>query len=334
MTESLSEKNTMPWIEEFRPQQLSQIISNDRIIDTLKEYVKKKFLPHLLLHGPSGTGKSSTIKACANQIYGENYDVMVLQINASKDRGIEVVRNKIRDFIITRSTFFEMKDDLFKLVILDEADAMTSDAQYMLRRLIEDNTMNARFCLICNKVKNIDPALQSRCTSFRFAPLSKTDIMNRIDEVAKIKKLNITQDGIDTIIDISKGDMRKVLNILQTTSMAYKKIDADNVTTCIGYPKKKDIDRIFEILMNDNCIDAEKKITKIKNDNGYSLLEIITELHKVLIKKYTEKKSQLTDDFMMSILIGLKNVETNLILCPTDHIQLAGIIGTFNLNKD
>lgn len=323
---------TLPWMEKYRPKTLNEIISNNHVIDTIKKYTEKKFIPHMLFYGPPGTGKTSTITACAREIYGDNFDVMVLEINASEERGIEIIRNKVKDFISSKSLFFGMIDDIFKLVILDEADSMTGDAQSMLRRLIEDNTLNARFCLLCNNVKNIDPAIQSRCTTFRFGLLNDEDIKGKIKYVAECEKVKVTEDGISTIIKIAKGDMRKVLNYLQSTSMAYPVVNGNNVSICMGYPKMKDIEEIYKILMKDSCSDATNKINKIKKDNGYSLLEITTEVHSYLIKKF------LADDKMPSsniidILRNIKNIEINLMSCPNEEVQLAGFVSVFVLNR-
>jgi len=323
---------TLPWIEKYRPQKLDDIISNKHIIDSIKKFTKNKFIPHMLFYGPSGTGKTSTITACAREIYDDNFDLMVLEINASEERGIEIIRNKVKDFISSKSYFSGMIDDIFKLVILDEADSMTADAQSMLRRLIEDNILNARFCLLCNNVKNIDPAIQSRCTTFRFGYLSDNDIKERIKYVANCEKIKVTDDGINTIIKIAKGDMRKVLNYLQSTSMAYPIVNSENVSICIGYPKLKDIEEIYKILTKDKLSDAIKKITKIKKDNGYYLLEIITEIHSYLLKKFLENDSIL-EKSVINILKNLKDIETNLMSCPNEDIQIAGFIGIFILNR-
>jgi replication factor C subunit 3/5 len=321
--------STLPWIEKFRPKTLDDIVSNESVIDSFKQYVSKKYLPHLLLHGSSGTGKTSTIYACARELYGENYDIMVLEINASEERGIEVIRGKVKNFVMNKNLFF-YKIDMFKLVILDEADAMTGDAQSMLRRLIEDYTGNARFCLICNKIKSIDPAIQSRCTNYKFSPLSDKDIRKRINFVAKEKNVDVTTDGIDTIIKIAKGDMRRVLNILQTTSMAYSVVNSDNVISCTGHPKPDHIMQIYKSLTTEKFVVALDFATKIKNDYGYSLLELITELHAMLINIFLKDES-LPAKRVMSIVKKLKNIELNLMSCPGDNIQMAAIIGAFYL---
>ncbi|GMI10300.1 hypothetical protein TrRE_jg11793 [Triparma retinervis] len=154
----------LPWVEKYRPSSLTDLVAHEEIISVLTKLIESDKLPHLLLYGPPGTGKTSTIIAMAKKMYGEKkYKGMVLELNASDERGIDVVRNQIREFAGTRQLFSSGT----KLILLDECDAMTSDAQFALRRIIEKYSTSTRFCLICNYVSKIIPALQSRCTRFR-----------------------------------------------------------------------------------------------------------------------------------------------------------------------
>ena len=166
----------LPWIEKYRPNKLNDIISQKEIVHSLRIYFKNVSFPNLLFYGMSGCGKTSTIMACAKELYKDKYPYMVLELNASDDRGIDIVRNKITQFVLSKSL---VSMNAIKLVILDEADAMTIDAQVILRKIIEVYIANARFCLICNNIQNITPALQSRCVKFRFSPLEKNDILSK-----------------------------------------------------------------------------------------------------------------------------------------------------------
>uniref|UniRef100_A0A6C0EG40 AAA+ ATPase domain-containing protein n=1 Tax=viral metagenome TaxID=1070528 RepID=A0A6C0EG40_9ZZZZ len=322
--------STLPWIQLYRPKKLSEILSNDHVVNTFKQYVKKQYIPHLLLHGPCGTGKTSIIYATAHELYGEYFDIMTLEINASEERGIEVVRTKIKEFVTMKNLMFnEFK--LFKLVILDEADSMTLDAQSMLRRLMEDYTSNARFCLTCNKLKNIDPAIQSRCTVFRFSPLNKKDIEKKVKDIAVKRSINVTPDGVNTIIKIANGDMRKVLNIFQSTYMTYKTVDSKNVLKCLGYPEEKHIKEIYDSIMKDDFSKSVDKVIKIKNDNAYSVLEILNELFNLTIDEYNKKN--IKDSYICQLLPKLTDIEMALVTCPNDLIQLSAIVASYKSIK-
>ncbi|AYV82076.1 MAG: replication factor C small subunit [Homavirus sp.] len=331
--------DNLPWIEKYRPHTLNNIIAHTDIINTLKIFIKNKCLPHLLLYGPSGTGKTSTIMACAEELYGEYYPFMVMELNASDDRGIEVVRSKIKQFVTSKNVFFgknpEERNGIFKLVILDEADAMTDDAQAILRKVVEKYTTTTRFCLICNYIQNINPALQSRCTRFRFAPINKSNMKLKTMEIIEKEKIDITEQGIDTIIRRSNGDMRKVLNNLQSVSMAYSKIDEKNVNICLGYPRKTHIEYIMNHLINEPFSTTYMNITDIKKKNGLSLTDIIREIHDILICCILENKYQyeyikkLDMEKISRILDELRIVEFNQSVNTTESIQLSAMIAIF-----
>ena len=216
---------SLPWVEKYRPKDMSDLVSHEEIISTINKLIDANKLPHLMLYGPPGTGKTSTILACAHKMYGKSCPSMVLELNASDERGIDVVREQIKEFASTRQMFTQAP----KLIILDEADAMTNPAQFALRRVIEKYTRNVRFCIICNYASKIIPALQSRCTRFRFAPLEEAQALERLNVVARAEGVNATADGLDACVALGEGDMRKCINILQSTHMAFPEVSPASV---------------------------------------------------------------------------------------------------------
>lgn len=201
---------------------LADVSGHQDILATIRKFIDADRLPHLLLYGPPGTGKTSTILALARRIYGaENMRQMVLELNASDDRGIDVVREQIKTFASTKQIFTLGSSAArtgianFKLIILDEADAMTNAAQMALRRIMEKYTANTRFCIIANYSHKLSPALLSRCTRFRFSPLKDGDIRVLVDKVIEEENVKINPDAVDSLVRLSKGDMRRALNVLQ-----------------------------------------------------------------------------------------------------------------------
>lgn len=329
--------DVLPWIEKYRPVCFDEIISHKTVIEVLKKTIDDNKLQHLLFHGPSGVGKSTIIMACARQLYGDKMDLMMLNINASEERGIEVVRNRIQQFVNAKIIHSENNKSIFKLVILDEADAMTSDAQAMLRKVIENYSYCTRFCLICNYIKKITPALQSRCACYRFPPLKAEDIRKRLAYVIEKENVKITESGIDTIIKRSKGDMRRILNILQSTSMSYDEINSTIVNQCLGYPNSVDITRIIKSLVNDDFETSFNTLQSIKTKNSYSLQDIITEISIELINyaTYPEKnKYKKLDHFRIaSILKDMSEIEYNLATCVNESLQLSALIAAFKITS-
>lgn len=231
------------------------------MIAIVETFIEAKRLPHLLFYGPPGTGKTTTILACARKLYGDKFKSMILELNASDDRGIDVVREQIKNFASTKNIY----NSGFKLIILDEADSMTTQAQAALRRVIEKYTKNVRFCIICNYVSKIIPAIQSRCTRFRFAPLAVEQVDSRLQTIIDNEQITLTEAGKKALLLLSKGDMRRALNILQACHAAYDRIDESEIYLCTGHPQPKDIERITNWMLNDDFTTAYSS-KKIKYD--------------------------------------------------------------------
>lgn len=276
--ETLARDNLM-WIEKYRPQSLNDLLSHKQIVNTLEMLISSNRLPHLLFCGPPGTGKTSTILACARKMYGPSFKSMVLELNASDDRGITVVRDQIKNFASTRRIF----SSGVKLIILDEADAMTSAAQMALRRVVEKFAANTRFCIICNYVNRIIPALQSRCTKFRFGPLPSADVFDRLEQIAKSENVSLTKDGLEALVTVGKGDMRRILNIMQSCHMACKAsgtdaINADTVYSNTGAPHPKDIAAVWSWLQSADFNVCIVKLRTLKMSKGLALHDIVLQL--------------------------------------------------------
>eukprot|EP00916_Digyalum_oweni_P001240 GHVL01002411.1.p1 GENE.GHVL01002411.1~~GHVL01002411.1.p1 ORF type:complete len:372 (+),score=66.03 GHVL01002411.1:56-1171(+) len=218
------QKQNIPWIEKYRPAKIDDVSHQEEVVRALKKSLTNQTLPHLLFYGPPGTGKTSSIVATARQLFGPLYKDRVLELNASDERGIQVVRDKIKRFAhlaVKKASPVEAQGfpcPPFKIIILDEADSMTPDAQAALRRIIENYTKVTRFCIICNYISRIIEPLASRCAKFRFQPIAESSHRDRVLTIAESEKVNISQEGpeIDCLIGLSGGDLRRSINILQS----------------------------------------------------------------------------------------------------------------------
>ncbi len=313
----------LPWVEKYRPQNISEVISNNNNnIKILSSMLSKGSLPHLLFHGTSGTGKTSLIQVLAKELYGDNINLMIMKLDASDDRGINSVREEIKSFAEKKNMFFKG----VKLIILDEADSMTFDAQFALRRIIEKYSDTTRFCLICNYENKIIHAIRTRCANFRFSPIKSSDMIPLLEKICINENLNYTIDSLKIIARLCNGDLRKTINLLQTISMKSNNINVDLSYESAGLPPKIIIENIFDQLISNNYDFNEKFIfiNNILKFNGYSLGIILKEITFLLLekpnlfnnKKYAQLFSDLADlenkvskstfnDIYISLLISI-----------------------------
>lgn len=314
----------LPWVEKYRPKKFDQITSHREIIGALRSFLKRKNLPHLLFFGPSGCGKTSTIMCCANEVYGQFVHCMVLRLNASNERGIDTVRTKIKDFISNKNSIFlpPQARQIFKLVILDEIDSMTVEAQGMLRQTIEKNSSSTRFCLICNDIDKINIALQSRCTLFRFSPLSFEDVKHRLLDICRIEGIKYVDESIEAIIKITKGDMRSAINTLQHVKLASNgELTIKHVYKISGYCMPAVINNIFSILMtlankNSQLEKTVNLITEIVMENNITIFNLLDQLKNIVIESNIniEKKIYLIDHFARIEVHDSVNVDSRVLI--------------------
>ena len=308
-------------MEKYRPSSLEEIYGQEEIVNTVRKFVHKGRLPHLLFYGPPGTGKTSTITALAKEIYGKNYKNMVLELNASDDRGIEVVRNQIKDFASTMQIFSRG----FKLIILDEADAMTAVAQNSLRRIIERYTKNTRFCILANYSHKLNPALLSRCTRFRFQPIEQEAIRDRVQNVIRKENLNLASDAEDTLLSLCKGDMRRAFNVLQACKAAMDDendvINTDMIYECIGAPHPQDIEAVLDLILKDDWTTCFLTFNRYKATKGLALVDLILGFVDILAKYDLKPKTRI------AILKGLADIEYGISKGGNENIQTSAAIG-------
>ena len=313
--------DSLPLVEKYRPSHLDGIISQNDIVGNIMQLLDNGKLPHLLFYGSSGSGKTTTIIAYARQLYGEKYKSMILELNGSDDRGINVIRDQIKEFAGTEQPLQRG----IKLIILDEADSMTYDAQFALRRVMELYTYNTRFCLICNYLNKIIPAIKSRCTQFRFSPLDDVSISNKLQEVCDYEEIPFTIDGINAIIRLGEGDMRKCYNLLQSTYMSFQQVNEISVYKCTGDPLPSDINKIFNHLLTSDFNTCYDYILKVKTKKGLALVDII--------KHLTEKVelSDIKDIKKANLFIHMADIECKLSLSSLEILQLGTLISSFTL---
>jgi replication factor C subunit 3/5 len=335
-------------IEKYRPVNLSDVSGHQDILATINKFVDSNRLPHLLLYGPPGTGKTSTILALARRIYGaDNVRQMVLELNASDDRGIDVVREQIKTFASTKQIFMGNASSRssgsiasYKLIILDEADAMTNTAQMALRRIMEKYTVNTRFCIIANYSHKLSPALLSRCTRFRFSPLKGADIKTLVDKVIEEESIKILPEATESLVKLSKGDMRRALNVLQACHASstplrpkgappipQEEIVRETITTttiynCIAAPPPDAIQEILDkLLTTSDVTSCLNTINSLKTSQGLALADIITSLSEEVAKL------EVKPEVMIAWLDGLADIEHRVAGGAGEAIQTGALVG-------
>ena len=264
------------WSEKYRPLKLSEVINQKHVVERVKAFIKDKNIPNMLFTGPAGTGKTTVSLAIAHELYGKEWRSNVLEKNASDERGIDVIRGAVKDFARTKS----IGEIPYKIIILDESDALTQEAQQALRRTMENFTSVSRFILICNYSSKIIEPIQSRCAVFRFKSLTEEDIKKFIKRIVEEEKLKISDDAYSAIIYLSEGDLRKVANLLQTSAALGEKITEETVYDVASQAKPDDVKEMLQLALKGNFEDARKKLQDMLLRQGLSGEDVIKEIHR------------------------------------------------------
>ena len=306
----------MMWIEKYRPKTIDEIIGQDETKTRLKGFVEAKSLPHLLFAGPPGTGKTSTVITLATEIFGEgNISGNLLELNASDDRGIDIIRNEVKDFAKTLPI-----DAPFKIISLDEADALTSAAQHALRRTMEKYVSSSRFVLLCNYPGKIIEPIQSRCAFFRFQRLGDDVIKEQMEYISKQENVDYTSKGLDMLVKVSNGDLRKAINVLQATAATGGKIEETSVLETVGGVDPNEIEKLLNAARNQEFDRAKGKLQDLIFVRGVAGSDIIREINSNITKM------DFSDESKLKIIDRLAEVDFRLTEGASPDIQIAALL--------
>ncbi len=317
-------EETLMWVEKYRPRTLDEVVGLKDIVESLKAFMRNpKTMPHLMFAGVPGTGKTTLALAIAHTLYGDNWRSFTLELNASDERGIDTVRDRIKDFSrYSRGAFGNVP---FSLIILDECDQMTGPAQTALRRIMEVGSRTSRFILICNQSSKIIEPIQSRCAIFRFSRVDRQAMKDHLICIAKKEKITLLPEAAERIVDFSEGDLRHAINALQTAS-AYKEgyVDEKTVSLVIGEASPMQVQKMIRKALYGDFMEARKTMYDIMGSYGFSGTEIIRQIQREIFKM-----SDLTPEQKAELSGVIGEYDFRLTEGANSDIQLSALLAQF-----
>ncbi|OYT43557.1 MAG: Replication factor C small subunit [Candidatus Aenigmarchaeota archaeon ex4484_56] len=309
------------WTEKYRPYNLEDMVGQENIVKRLKSFVEKGSIPNLLFTGPPGTGKTTAAICLANELFGNKHNFC--EYNASDERGIDTIRVKIKDFARTKP----IGNAKFKIILLDEADALTKDAQQALRRTMENYSEICRFILDCNYSSKLIEPIQSRCVVFRFKPLTEEDLKKYIKKIETNENLKLTDDAIDMLFKESNGDLRRATNILQACASVDKNITENVVLEVVGKAKIKDVEELLKLAIDGNFIRAREKLYNITISQGVSSEDLLKQIYSYIFEL------DLPDEKKIEIIKLLAEYEFRIVEGSNPVIQLEAFLANLGWKK-
>jgi replication factor C small subunit len=304
------------WAEKYRPKTLDGMVDQKEIVERLRSFVKSRNVSHCIFAGPPGTGKTTAALCLARDLYGDAYRGHIMELNASDERGINVVRETVKTFARVRS----IGEIPFKIMVLDESDNMTSDAQQALRRTMERYTETCRFILIANYSGKIIEPIQSRCAPFRFTYLPREEQDRHLKLIAEKEDLNMLDDGLDAIFEVCGGDLRRAINTLQAAASLNRPIDAKVIYSIAGRAHPADVRKMIETAMGGNFLEARKQLRDMIQKYGVAGSDIIRQIHTEIFR------STVPEPWKLKLADIAGEIDYRLVEGADEEVQLSALL--------
>ncbi len=315
----------MIWVDKYRPKTFAEIIGQDYFIKRVKAFIVSKNLPHLLFAGTAGTGKTTTALVVARELFGENgVRGNFLELNASDDRGIDVIRNQIKEFAKLKS----LTNVPYKIICLDEADSLTKDAQQALRRTMEKYSFSCRFILACNEISKLIDPIQSRCVIFKFKPLEEKNLEKLINKIEKEEELKIEKNAKKLLINISNGDMRRLVNMMQSVASINREITEKSINEILEFVNPTEIKEMINYAKKGDFFKARDIMIKLKIKRGLTALEILKGIYKQIIED-----DKIDAKTKVKFVDRIATVEFRLVEGSDEELQLEALLAMMSLIK-